>query len=214
MKTNGLFAIALLTLTFAGTAAADNRALRCDLRINTNDVKCPLIGFCPEKSLRSSNTQIAHELFQGQQLTGRVNLSKVILFPGTDKQDRHSVFLFNGDERATKLREEKEVDLVQVPSQLGVGYDLAYVGDSVIINFFSGASRYNMRFNGSFGGTISGFVHLGVPGPKDVMKNLPVIIDCRMVSPESINMAELEKQAIEEHLKKKAEQKQGTAVEQ
>lgn len=201
--------LSLLSLS----AFANNVAVKCDLSINENTVKCPLVGFCPEKTLRESNLTVSQVLTEGQVIDHALTLNKVVLYPGTKKQDKHNVYLLPGDERATKLREEKETDLVSFESSTKVNLNMQSVGDTVHVILASGGSNYRFRMQGNFTGKLTGWVYADVVNEKGNPSKLPIYATCSKMNALAISESELQKEAIERHLREKKEQ-EGSAVQQ
>lgn len=201
--------LSLLSLS----AFANNVAVKCDLSINENTVKCPLVGFCPEKTLRESSLSVSQVLNEGQVIDHSLTLNKVVLYPGTKKQDRHSVYLLPGDERATKLRDEKDTDLVSFESSTKVNINMQSVGDTVHVILASGGSNYRFRMQGNFTGKLTGWVYADIVNEKGNPAKLPIYATCSKMNALAISESELQKEAIERHLREKKEQ-EGSAVQQ
>jgi hypothetical protein len=163
--------IVLATLAFMSFGAWANSGASCDLRITENTVKCPLIGFCPEKVLRESKMNITEILSPGQVLDGKLVLNKVVLFPGTKNQDKHSIYQLPGDKRATVLKEEKDIDLVEFVSKTEVLYTMSSVGDTIHVTISSGNDSYRFRMIGNYQGRIDGWIQLKVLDAKGNRSN-------------------------------------------
>src|SRR5690606_25490975 len=119
-----------------------SRHVQCDIRLTENEVKCPLgVGlFCKQKELKESQITLSKEISDGQVIEDNLPINKVVLFPGTKKQDKHNVYLLQGDDRASKLHEEKELDLVEFQTEESIRYHISKAGETTHIEFSNGAS--------------------------------------------------------------------------
>src|SRR5690606_20567282 len=90
-------------LTLFSFSSFANDYLKCDLKIPDNKVKCPLIGKCPQKILKTSETSLQVELFDGIPAEGEVTLNKILIDPGTKKEEKNDIVLFSDDIRFQEL---------------------------------------------------------------------------------------------------------------
>ncbi|MCM2351956.1 MAG: hypothetical protein NDI69_18230 [Bacteriovoracaceae bacterium] len=195
------------TLALFSLSAFANRHIQCDLKITENEVKCPLgIGlFCKQKELKESKITLLKEISDGQIIEENLALNKVVLYPGTKKQEKYNIYLLEGDERATKLREDKEVDLVEFQTNESIRYSISNAGNTTHIEFSNGSSKYRFAITGEYSGDLLGWIHVNVADEDGFRKLQPVLLTCRQISSNIINESELEKKAIEEYLNGKKE---------
>jgi hypothetical protein len=192
--------IFMLAFTFVSlnSFAADD-TIQCDIRIQDNKVRCPLLKKCPQKVLRKSEVQIQHTLNSGDALNDSISLKKVVLFPGTPKQDRNLVFLLQGDDRASELN-EAGVDLVEYETLSKLQYELIRAGDLITARFAMQNSSWNFTFNRSLRSGLTGVLYTTQRGIANRQTIVPVYVTCRTTDSSIINDTELEKQIIERHL--------------
>ncbi len=202
--------IIMATLGLFSFSAFANRHVQCELKITENEVKCPLgVGlFCSQKDLKESKIIINKEITDGQILEESLPLNRVVLFPGTKKQDKNNIYLFEGDDRASKLREDKELDLVEFQSKEEILYSISNSGNTTHIEFKNGQSKYRFAITGEFSGSLYGWIHANVSSADDRGRVLlPVLISCKQLSSSVVDESEIKKKAIEEYLKEKESKK-------
>ena len=200
--------IALATLSLMSFGAWANSGASCDFRITENTVKCPIIGFCPEKVLRESKMNITEVLNPGQVIDGKLVLNKVVLFPGTKNQDKHSVYQLPGDNRVSVLKEEKEIDLVEFASKTEVQYSISSVGDTVHVRISTDGDSYRIRLIGDYKGRVDGWIQMKVLDAKGKRSILPLYFTCSKTSEQAISESELQKEAVDKYLEEKKKQEE------
>lgn len=198
--------IIMATLGLFSFSSFAERHVQCELKITENEVKCPLgVGlFCSQKDLRESKIVLNKDIADGQVLEESLPLNRVVLFPGTKKQDKNNIYLFEGDDRASKLREEKEVDLVEFQSKEEIRYSISNAGNTTHIEFSNGQSKYRFAITGEFSGDLYGWIHANVSSADDRSRELlPVLISCKQLNSSAVDESEIKKKAIEDYLKEK-----------
>lgn len=183
---------------FLTTAAFAQDHIKCELKIPDNNVGCfiSLIN-CPEKELKESNKEIHFNIHDGEQLSGSIKLNHVVLHPGTKKQDKNQIFLFEEDLRHEKLRDEKNVDLVAYEAEHGIDYLIRKEGPFIKINFQSPSMKLNFNAKGDF--IINDYL---------LTPASAISLKCTKVNKEVFEAGERKRKAIEEHLKTKKEKEQ------
>lgn len=187
-------AIILVITALMSTASFAQDYVRCEFKIKDNEVKCPLIGKCPEKELRESETKLDILIHQGEKLQGKVALREVILHPGTKKEKKNKVFIFEGDNRHESIRDEKEVDLYSYESPTSIDYTISKFGDTIDINFVTPSYRHNIDLRGR----VSYSSYIATP-------DSAIAFTCDKLNKEVFEEGERKQKALEEHLKSKAE---------
>ncbi len=190
MKKAAIFAI----LSLMSTASFAQDYVRCEFKIKDNEVKCPLIGKCPEKELRESETKLDILIHQGEKLQGKVALREVVLHPGTKKEKKNKVFIFEGDNRHEAIRDEKEVDLYSFESPTSIDYTISKFGDSIDINLVTPSYRHNIDLRGR----VSYSSYIATP-------DSAIAFTCDKLNKEVFEEGDRKQKALEEHLKSKAE---------
>jgi type II secretory pathway component PulJ len=205
-----IIAVATLSLFTFNTYAA--KTVQCKLQLTENKIKCSLGLLCQYKSLKESSIELREELEDGQNVSGQIHLHKVVVRPGTSDQKNYNVFLFEGDHRAQKLQEKENVDLVQFKTNETLRYNIQSTGNTLNIEFKgAGQSVYRFNISGQFNEWLNGWVQVRLLGNEDFQEKIqPILLSCRQVSTLAIKQGELEKQAIEAHLKKKESKSQAT----
>lgn len=193
------------SLTLFSISAFATQHVQCDIKITENTVKCPLgVGlFCKQKDLRESQILLSKEISDGQVIEDNLPLNKVVLFPGTSKQDKNSIYLLQGDERATKLHEEKELDLVEFQTKESIRYNISKSGNTTNIEFSNGNSKYRFAISGEYSGKVHGWIHVNVSDVNGDRKLLPILLSCHQISSSIVNESELQKNAVDDYLNKK-----------
>jgi hypothetical protein len=200
MKT--LITVTALSFLSFNTFAAKN--VQCKLQLTENKVKCSLGILCQYKSLKESSIEMQQEVENDQVVTGVIPIHKVVVKPGTSDQKNYNVFVLDGDNRAQKLQEKEGLDLVQFKTNEAISYSIQNTGNNLNIEFNGiGQSAYRINIAGQFNDWIRGWVHVKLLGNEDFHEKIqPVLLACRQISSSAVKQSELEKQAIEGHLKK------------
>lgn len=127
----------LMTGLFTIPAFAQNH-IKCDFKIPDNDVGCfTTLMKCPEKKLQESKKSLQITIHEGQQTDGQIKFNHIVLHPGTKKQDKNRVYLFEGDTNHEKIRDEKNVDLVAYESSEVIDYSFKKEGPFINIEMKS-----------------------------------------------------------------------------
>jgi hypothetical protein len=195
--------LVLATLSFVSFSSFADTTVTCQVEIRDNVVDCPLILPCPEKKLRESKITISEELLDGQSVEKTLHLNKVVLHPGTKKQDKHSVYLLPSDDRSVKLKEEKDIDLVEFEAPSQMTYQMSASGSDTQIQFRSGNSRYNFSMKNSFSGKLNGYIYVSSLNEKGQERSLPVYLSCSQINGLAQNESELQKEAVNKYLEEK-----------
>jgi hypothetical protein len=191
MKKTALFAMAALF----STASFAQDYIKCDLKIADNKVDCPFLGRCPEKKLRESDSKLEILIHEGETLRGEIGLNQIVLHPGTKKEKKNNVFLFEDDKRHEKIRDENQVDLVSFESSNKISYDVLKEGDSVIINFRTSSYHAYADLRGANSSYRSFFA----------TADSSILFDCEKQNKEIYEEAERRRKAIEEYQQAKEE---------
>jgi hypothetical protein len=191
MKKATLFAL----VTLFSTASFAQDYIKCDLKIADNKVDCPFLGRCPEKKLRESDTKLELLISEGETIRGEITLNQVVLHPGTKKEKKSSVFLFEDDKRHEKIRDEHDVDLVSFESSNKISYDVLKEGESVIINFRTSTYNAYADLRGANSSYRSFFA----------TQDSAILFDCEKQNKEIYDEAERRRKAIEEYQQAKEE---------
>lgn len=136
-----------LVLSLFSFSAIASDFLKCDFKIPDNKVKCPLIGKCPQKILKTSETSLQVELFDGISVEGEIALNKVIIDPGTKKEDKNDIVLFTDDVRFQEL--EDKVDLINYEIGERLNYSITRYGNSINISMNSAVAKGNWTLRGN-----------------------------------------------------------------
>ncbi len=137
----------LATLFVSSTSFAEDY-IKCDLKIRDNTVKCPIFRTCPEKQLRESTTTLHLLLNEGFDERGKIAMKKVILHPGSKKQDKNRIVLFKDDNRDLKVSSKEVVEMVVYDIESGINYSASKSGDMARLNFKTPNYTFNMSLNG------------------------------------------------------------------
>lgn len=197
------FAIILGTLV-SSTYAQD--VIQCDLKIIDNQVKCPLIGFCPEKVLKTSSLEMTKEIHDGGLEKDEIKLSEVIIAPGTSREKKSHVILFRDDNRVEKLKEDKDADIVSLDASYGINYEIGKYGDHVKIVFKTPVYRYITDLRGH-----SSQHRAIVP----ISHGLNMAFDCKKITKSIFDEQSRREKVIEDHKKereKKVQEKRNFEV--
>ena len=141
---------------FIGTALADDH-IKCDLKITNNKVSCPIFRMCPEKALRESTVQVDIVANEFDETVGNIAMKKVVLFPGTKKEDKNKVLLFRDDQREQKLIEKNSLDLVVYDIKSSIEYKAKKEGNRSIVNFKTPNYTFDMTLTGN-NSNVSGYI--------------------------------------------------------
>ncbi|MFA7614259.1 MAG: hypothetical protein WCY48_08480 [Candidatus Caldatribacteriota bacterium] len=136
-----------LVLSLFSFSAVASDFLKCDFKIPDNKVKCPLIGKCPQKVLKTSETSLHIELFDGVPAEGEITLNKVIIDPGTKKESKNDIVLFSDDVRFQEL--EDKVDLINYEVGERINYSVTRYGNAINIVMNSGVARGHWTLRGN-----------------------------------------------------------------
>ncbi len=204
--------IAVTALSFLSFNTFAAKTVQCKLQLTENKIKCALGILCEYKALKESSLEVQQELEDGQLVNGQIPLHKVVVKPGTSDQKNYNVFVFEGDDRAQKLQEKEDVDLVQFKTNEMLRYSIVNTGNTLNIEFNgAGQSAYRINITGQYNDWINGWVHVKLVGNEDFQEKIqPVLLACRQISSRAVKQSELEKQAIEEHQKKKEKKSQAS----
>jgi hypothetical protein len=184
----------LMITALMSTASFAQDYVKCEFKIKDNEVKCPLLGRCPEKELRDSETKLEVLIHQGETLQGKVTLKEVVLHPGTKKEKKNKVFLFEDDNRHEEIRDEKGVDLFSFESTTSIDYTISKFGDKIDINFITPNYKHDLDLRGR----VSYSSYIATP-------DSAIAFTCDKLNKEVFEEGERKQKALEEHLKSKAE---------
>ncbi|MFA5582781.1 MAG: hypothetical protein WDA09_01090 [Bacteriovoracaceae bacterium] len=140
-----IFAASILSLFSMSSFASDY--LKCDFKIPDNKVKCPLIGKCPQKILKTSQTSLMVELFDGVPSEGEITLNKILIEPGTKKETKNDIVLFSDDMRFQDLQDK--VDLVEYEIGERLNYSITRYGNTINVHLKSGVYTGNYTLRGN-----------------------------------------------------------------
>ena len=144
------FTLGLVAFAFLSMPAFAQSFLKCDFKIADNDVDCPFLGRCPQKVLRESKTSLSFELVDGQVTEGSIAFQKVVLLDKKDKEKDALITLFAGDDKAQKLKEEKDVKLITYNLNKDLKYSVKKEGNTIYVDF--GIHNFWVRGNYSYNG--------------------------------------------------------------
>lgn len=192
-----LSTLMIMSALLSTTAFAQDH-IKCELKIPDNDVGCfmSLIN-CPEKVLKESKQEFHFTINEGEQLSGRINFNQIVLHPGTKKQDKNKIYVFDKDLRHENLRSEKDIDLVAFESEHGINYLIKKENQFVDFHFESPSMNVDYSIQGQIG--FKTYVLTPVSA---------VAISCDKVNKEVFDAGERKRKAIEEHLKSKKKEKE------
>jgi hypothetical protein len=142
------FSFGLLLLALSSGASYAQDYLNCGLRIADNEIDCPFFRSCHHKDLKESKSQLLVEVHEGETKNGKINLKKVLLFPGSKKEKDNRINVFIDDNRPEKIKIEKEVDLITYEIKNGINYSVSKYGDTLDIHFKTSAYNLNITLNG------------------------------------------------------------------
>lgn len=141
------FLVTTLLLSFFSVSAMASDFLKCDFKIPDNKVKCPLLGKCPQKVLKTSETLLQVELFDGIPQDGEITLNKVLIDPGTKKEEKNDIVVFSDDQRLIELQDK--VDLIDYEINERINYSIVRYGNSINITMASGVAKGNWTLRGN-----------------------------------------------------------------
>lgn len=207
--------IVMATLSFMSFGAWANSGASCELRITDNTVKCPLIGFCPQKVLRESKFTLNEVVSSGEVVSNKIVLNRLLLEPGTKNQEKHNIYQFPGDDRLEKLKEKKQdLDVVEYASKTEINYTITSVGDTVSIEIWNNGSFYRARLTGNADISFSNMILLSTLDAKNKLSRTPLFIKCSKTNELAINESELQKEAVEKFLEEKKKKEESQANQQ
>lgn len=186
-------------LTLFSFSSFANDFLRCDLKIPDNKVKCPLIGKCPQKILKTSETTLQLELFDGIPVDGEITFQKVLISPGTKKEEKNDVILFSDDMRFQEL--EDKVDLVSYEIGERIKYSISRFGNTINIALNSSAARGNWTLRGNVA------LHTYF-----LTNESAVSMQCKTITKAVFEEEDRRRKAIEEHQQRKEEKQQKSSA--
>jgi hypothetical protein len=186
----------LATLFISSTTFAQDY-IKCDLKISDNTVKCPLFRTCPEKELRESTTTLHILLNEGFDEQGKIAMKKVLLHPGSKKQDKNKIILFKDDNRDKKVMEKEVVDMVVYDIESGINYTASKSGNSARLNFKTPNYTFNMSLHGS-NAELSTYL---------LFNENTVLLSCKKMDKEIFDDLQNEKEALDNFYKEKSSAK-------
>lgn len=189
---------AIIALFSLNSFASDY--LKCDLKIPDNKVKCPLIGKCPQKILKTSQTSLQVELFDGVPAEGEVTLNKILIEPGTKKEEKNDIVLFSDDTRFQEL--EEKVDLVSYEIGERLLYSIIRHGNMINIVFKSGRAKANWTLRGNV--QVQSYF---------LTSESALNISCQTITKAVFEEQDRRKKAIEEFKQRKEEKQKSSAQE-
>ncbi|MFP5387134.1 MAG: hypothetical protein ACLGHN_13730 [Bacteriovoracia bacterium] len=140
------FTLGLVALSFLSLPAFAQSFLKCDFKIADNAVDCPFLGRCPQKVLRESKMNLSFELAEGQLIEGAIPFQKVVLLDKKDKEKDDLITLFGSDDKAQKLKEEKNVKLISYNLNKDLKYSIKKEGNTIFVDF----GIHNFWLKGSY----------------------------------------------------------------
>ena len=183
-----------LSSFFALTAFGQDH-IKCEFKIPDNKVGCfqTLVG-CPEKELKESKKEMLFLVHEGEQFSGRIRLNHVVLHPGTKKQDKNKVFVFEDDLRHEKIRDESNIDLVAYEAEHGIDYFIKKEGPFVYLRLQTQNMKMNYTMRGQVG--ISDYL---------LTAQSAISVRCEKVNKQVYEAGERRRKAIEDHIKNRKE---------
>jgi hypothetical protein len=192
-----------LILTFISIFSLNTFAsdfLKCEFKIPDNKVKCPLIGSCPQKILKTSETSLLLELHDGVTESGEITMNKILIDPGTKKEAKSDIVLFSDDQRFLQLQDK--VDLVDYEVGERINYSAIKYGDSVNLSFNSSVYRANWVMRGNI--VIQNYL---------LTSESAVNIKCQPITRAVYEEQDRKKKAVEEFKIRKEEKEKSSARE-
>lgn len=193
-----LLTVSILSLFSLSTFASDY--LKCDLKIPDNKVKCPLIGKCPQKILKTSQTSLQVELFDGIPVEGAITLNKILIDPGTKKEEKNDIVLFSDDMRFQEL--DDKVDLINYEIGERLNYSVARYGNTINIVLKSGISTGNYTLRGNI--SMSTYF---------LTNESAINIQCQTITRAVFEEQDRKRKALEEYQQRKEEKQKSSAQE-
>lgn len=182
----------LATLFISSTSFAQDY-IKCDLKISDNTVKCPIFRTCPEKELRESTKTLHILLNEGFDEQGKIALKKVLLHPGTKKQDKNKIILFKDDNRDKKVMDKQLVDMVVYDIESGINYSASKTGNLARLNFKTPNYTFNMSLQGT-NAELNTYL---------LFNENTVLLSCKKMNKEIYDDLQNEKEALDNFYKEK-----------
>ena len=192
-----------LILTFVSIFSVSSFAsdfLKCEFKIPDNKVKCPLIGKCPQKILRTSESSLLLELHDGITESGEITMNKILIDPGTKKEGKNDIVLFSDDQRFIELQEK--VDLADYEIGERIKYSAYKLGDTVNLSFNSSVYRANWTMSGNV--TLQNYI---------LTSESAVNVKCRPITRAVFEEQDRKRKALEEYQQRKETQQNSSARE-
>jgi hypothetical protein len=186
----------LASLMISSTTFAQDY-IKCDLRISDNTVKCPIFRTCPEKELRVSTTTLHILLNEGVDEQGKIAMKRVILHPGSKKQDKNKIVLFKDDNRDKKVMSKEVVDMVVYDIESGINYTASKSGNLTRLNFKTPNYTFNMSLSGT-NAELSTYL---------LFNENTVLLSCKKMNKEVFDDLQNEKEALDNFFKEKSNAK-------
>lgn len=171
--------------------------IKCDFKILDNKVPCSLFSRCPEKELRESKTTVNIVVNDGVEHSGKINMKKVLLYPGTRKQDKYDITLFKEDKRDEKLIEKGMEDITVYDINGGINYSAEKEGRKAKIKFITPNYKFDLLLEGD-NSAYSSYL---------VFNDSAVSFSCLKLNKEAFEDMQREKEAVEKFKNKGKEDK-------
>jgi hypothetical protein len=186
-----LFTALISTTTFA------EDYIKCDFKILDNKVPCSLFSKCPQKDLRESRTVVTIVVNDGVEQNGKIKMKKVLLYPGTRKQDKYDITLFKDDKREEKLIEKGFEDITVYDVNAGIGYAAEKEGKKTKIKFTTPNYTFDLSLQGE-NASYSSYL---------VFNESAISFSCLKLNKEAFEDVQREKEAVEKFKEKEKEEK-------
>jgi hypothetical protein len=186
-----LFTALLSTTTFA------EDYIKCDFKILDNKVPCSLFSKCQEKDLRESKTSVNIVVNDGVVDTGKINMKKVLLYPGTRKQEKYDITLFKDDTREEKLIKKGFEDLTVYDINAGINYTAEKEGRKAKIKFITPNYTFDLNLQGD-NAAYSSYL---------VFNESAISFSCLKLNKEAFEDMQRQKEAVQKFKDKEKEEK-------
>lgn len=194
-------AILLATSILISSASFAEDYIKCDFKILDNKVPCSLFSRCPEKDLRESKTTVNLIVSDGVEHTGKIQMKKVLLYPGSRKQDKYNVTLFKEDKRDEKLVEKGFDELTAYDINAGINFKAEKEGKKAKIKFTTPNYTFDLLLEGN-NAAYSSYL---------VFNESAVSFSCLKLNKEAFEDLQRQKEAVKEY-KNKEEKKSKTSA--